>query len=55
MTEGEIAVFGGAHIDRRGRITGTTAPGRAIPAPGSKRPAVVASTLLAIWRAWAIV
>ncbi|NVD38662.1 carbohydrate kinase [Ensifer sp. HO-A22] len=31
MTEGEIAVFGGAHIDRRGRITGTTAPGSSNP------------------------
>lgn len=31
MTEGEIAVFGGAHIDRRGRIAGATAPGSSNP------------------------
>ncbi|HEV7309169.1 carbohydrate kinase family protein [Ensifer sp.] len=31
MTEAEIAVFGGAHIDRRGRISGTTAPGSSNP------------------------
>ena len=31
MTEGEIAVFGGAHIDRRGRISGATAPGSSNP------------------------
>lgn len=31
MTEGEIAVFGGAHIDRRGRISGVTAPGSSNP------------------------
>lgn len=31
MTEAEIAVFGGAHIDRRGRISGATAPGSSNP------------------------
>lgn len=31
MTEADIAVFGGAHIDRRGRISGTTAPGSSNP------------------------
>ncbi|WP_077961117.1 carbohydrate kinase family protein [Ensifer adhaerens] len=31
MTQAEIAVFGGAHIDRRGRIAGTTAPGSSNP------------------------
>ncbi|MEI2299776.1 carbohydrate kinase family protein [Ensifer sp. MJa1] len=31
MTEAEIAVFGGAHIDRRGRISGITAPGSSNP------------------------
>ncbi|WP_043614581.1 carbohydrate kinase family protein [Ensifer sp. ZNC0028] len=31
MTQAEIAVFGGAHIDRRGRISGTTAPGSSNP------------------------
>jgi pseudouridine kinase len=31
MKEHEIAVFGGAHIDRRGRISGKTAPGASNP------------------------
>lgn len=31
MKEREIAVFGGAHIDRRGRIAGVTAPGASNP------------------------
>lgn len=31
MTQADIAVFGGAHIDRRGRISGTTAPGSSNP------------------------
>ncbi|PLU12991.1 carbohydrate kinase, partial [Sinorhizobium medicae] len=31
MTPRNIAVFGGAHIDRRGRISGSTAPGASNP------------------------
>ncbi|WFU49247.1 carbohydrate kinase family protein [Sinorhizobium terangae] len=31
MKKREIAVFGGAHIDRRGRISGVTAPGASNP------------------------
>ncbi|ASY63132.1 putative sugar kinase in cluster with indigoidine synthase indA, PfkB family of kinase [Sinorhizobium sojae CCBAU 05684] len=31
MKQHEIAVFGGAHIDRRGRIIGSTAPGASNP------------------------
>jgi pseudouridine kinase len=31
MTDGKICVFGGAHIDRRGRISGSTAPGASNP------------------------
>ncbi len=31
MKQHEIAVFGGAHIDRRGRISGRTAPGASNP------------------------
>ncbi|OJF93394.1 carbohydrate kinase family protein [Pararhizobium antarcticum] len=31
MTNGQICVFGGAHIDRRGRISGTTAAGASNP------------------------
>ncbi len=31
MKDGQICVFGGAHIDRRGRISGATAPGASNP------------------------
>ena len=31
MTGSKVSIFGGAHIDRRGRICGATAPGASNP------------------------